>query len=109
MTNRLPPKKEPLNLTPEEMEKAKLYTQNLVHQIEQELIGEIEKIEGRVPLPYEISRYGRQVLHKDLSMDYTWKGVLILTVKPNHENEDGQRGMLLTIHKQPEKVDGESS
>jgi len=106
MTNRLPPKREPLKLTPEELEKAKLYTDNLVHQIEQELIGEIEKIEGRVPLPFEISQYGRQILHKDLSMDYTWRGRLILTVKPNHRNEEGELGTLLIIRKSkaPEDV-----
>lgn len=90
--------------TPEELERAKAYTEHVVHEVETALIAEIEKMEGRVPANWEINKYGRQVLNKDMSMDYYWRGVLLVSVKPHQVNEEGQRGTNLIIHKQPERL-----
>lgn len=103
--NRLPlPQPTPSPFTPDEVERAKLYTTHVVHEIELALLGEIEKIEGRIPGPGEMHLHGRCFWNKDMSQDYYWKGILLVTVKPNQEDEDGHRGTLLVIHKQPERA-----
>ena len=84
--------------TQHEIERAKLYTTHLIHEIETALIGEIEKLEGKVPTNEELAKYGTQVLHQDLSMEYKWKGNLIVRVKPAQTNAEGQRGVMLEIY-----------
>lgn len=93
--------------TPEEIDRAAHWTQHLFHMIEKELIGEIEKIEGKVPGRKLIKKFGRMVLHKDGSADYTWKSMLIVKVKPN-QIKDGQRGMMLEIVQHGEVAKDES-
>lgn len=91
--------------TPEEIEKAKLYTEHVIHEIEMALIGEIEKIEGRVPLPFEIHSYGMQRWHKDMSSEYFWKGIRLVKCEVHQTDESGQRGTRLTIYQQPEGIE----
>lgn len=83
--------------TPEEIAKAKLYTEHVMHETEDALIGEIEKVEGKVPSNEEIAQFGVQRLNKDMSMDYCWKGKLVIKVKPGQTNEKGERGVLIEV------------
>jgi hypothetical protein len=78
---------------------AKAFLNHQISEIESALICEIEKIEGKVPAPKELSRFGIQRFDKVTGFThYLWKDVLLLTVKPN-QCRDGKRGTLLEIHK----------
>lgn len=99
--NRLP--QHPDEPSKESLEKAAHYMTHVVHEIEKELIEEIEKIEGKVPLPIEIAKYGVCRMSKDGSMQFVWRGMPIVTAKPNQVNEDGVRGTQLIIHKRPDR------
>lgn len=94
-------------LSPEEAERCAHWTQNLFYTIEKELVGEIEKIEGHVPGKKLIKKFGRMVMHKDGSVDYTWRSMPVVKVKPNQINAEGQRGMLLEIVRHGEAIKDE--
>lgn len=89
--------------TEEELEKAAAYATYVLHEIEQAVIGEVEKIEGHVPSHEELTQHGRHMIHKDMSQDFYWKGIFLVSMNPNAVNDEGQRGTKLVIHQQPER------
>ena len=74
------------------------------------VMGEIEKLEGKVPSTRQIAKHGTQkLIDKAGTTQYYWKGVLLLTVKPNQlDPKSGQRGTLLEINQviEPKPDDG---
>ena len=91
-------------LTPEQIrEAAKNYSNVLVHETEKALIGEVEKIEGKVPLPIEIMEHGTCRMDAVTGkQDYFWKGILLVSVEVGIE-EDGVKGSRIVVHTQPER------
>lgn len=51
-------------------------------ETEQTLLARIEQIEGRVPTNQEVARYGLCTVHPNGVQAWTWKGTLIVQVKP---------------------------
>lgn len=88
------------------LEAAKIYTTQVVHETEQALIAEIEKMDGRVPSGVELAQYGRHVFHQsDLSSDYFYKGIHLVSVKPHQVDEKtGRLGTRIVVHQQPDKT-----
>lgn len=96
-----------MNPSKQDYDNAKAFTQNLIHEIEEALICEIEKIEGKVPSKKQMSKHGVQRFDKKTGETcYLWKGNLIVTVKPN-QLENGKRGTMLVINKTVEKMEAE--
>jgi hypothetical protein len=88
------------------LEAAKIYTTLAIHETEKALIAEIEKMDGRVPSGVELTQYGRHVFHPiDLSSDYFYKGIHLVSVKPRVIDEKtGRLGTRIVIHQQPDKT-----
>lgn len=97
MINHLPdPSSEPSS---QDYTNAKLYTQHLIHEVEQALMGEIEKLEGKVPTKRQLTKHGVQRFDKKTGeTHYLWKDILLITIKPNQCDAEGRRGTLLVIH-----------
>lgn len=92
-------------LTPEEvLLAAKNFSTSLVHEIESALIGEIEKIEGKVPLPIELMEHGSCRMDGVTGdQQFFWKGRLLVTVKVG-QVQDGRKGVLIEVHRQDERA-----
>jgi hypothetical protein len=90
--------------TPEEIQRAALYQTHVVNEIEQAIVGELEKIEGRIPTNTELADYGRKHIDpKSLTMKFSWKGILLVEAIPMQVDENGQRGTKLVIHQMPDR------
>lgn len=87
----------------QQLEAAKAYTTQVIHEIEKALIGEIEKIEGKVPTPDEMQKHGRCLIDKrTMANTYYWRDKLIVTARPGvQKNGSRQRGTMIEVHKQP--------
>lgn len=91
--------------TPEEIERAALYQTHVVNEIEQSIVAELEKIEGRVPTNAELAQYGRKHIDpKSLVMKFSWKGILLVEAIPMQVDENGRRGTKLIVRQVPEKA-----
>lgn len=88
------------------LQAAKIYTTQVVHETEKALIAEIEKTDGRVASGVELAQYGRHVFHQDdLSSDYFYKGIHLVSVKPHQVDEKtGRLGTRIVVHQQPDKT-----
>jgi hypothetical protein len=88
------------------LEACRIYTTQVIHETEKALIAEIEKMDGRVPSGVELTQYGRHVFHPDdLSSDYFYKGIHLVSVKPHALDEKtGRLGTRIIVHQQPDKT-----
>lgn len=83
--------------------RAELYVTSVVHEVENILIAEIEKIEGHVPSAQELGVHGTMRVLKDGSHHYTWRGNWILTIGWGQKNViTGQKGTQITYARLPE-------
>lgn len=95
MINRLPdPNEQP---SQQDFANAKAFTENMIHEIESVLLGEIEKLEGKVPSMRQLQKHGVERFDKTTGFThYLYKDILLVTVKPN-QLKDGKRGTVLEV------------